>query len=288
MDQSQLEAALVDLSLGAVRYFDRLGSTNDEAARWAVEGAPDLALVVADEQTAGRGRAGRHWYTPPGVALAFSLVLYPTCADDPLISRMTALGALAVCETLRNHYDLPAQIKWPNDVLLDRRKVAGVLVEAQWTGESLNSFILGIGINVAPASVYGARAHAEAHAAELRFPATCVESALRRPVDRLELLHSVLVELLRWRSCLAESAFIRTWEANLAFRGEWVHVTCEEPWEQDGITLAVEKQSLPTPEGQVMGLSGDGSLQLRTRSGEVVTLQVGEVRLQPMEAAVGP
>ena len=196
MNQTQLETTLADLSLGGVRYFDSTGSTNDEAAHWAAQGAPDLALVVADEQTTGRGRAGRHWYTPRGSALAFSVVVYPTLEDSGSVSRMTALGALAVCDALKNRYHLPAKIKWPNDVLVGEKKVAGVLVEAQWTGDRLGSLILGIGINVAPASI----ADALAHESVLRFPATCVESALGYSLDRTELLYAVITGILRWRS----------------------------------------------------------------------------------------
>lgn len=264
MDQSRLEAALADLSLGAVRYLPRVGSTNDEAARWIAEGAPDLALLVADEQTAGRGRAGRHWLTPPGVALAFSLALYPPPDNGHTLPRTTALGALAVCDALRNRYNLPAQIKWPNDVLVARRKLAGVLTEMQWLGEQPASLVLGIGINVAPASV--------PPESTARFPATCVETALGRPVDRLQLLHDVLASLLRWRPRLSTPDFTHAWEDSLAFRGEWVQISIGD--------------GPPFQQGVLVGLVSDGALKLRTASGEMVTVQVGEVRLRPVEKAV--
>jgi BirA family biotin operon repressor/biotin-[acetyl-CoA-carboxylase] ligase len=277
MDQIQLQTCLADLSLEAVRYFDRVGSTNDEAALWAAQGAPDLGLVVADEQTSGRGRAGRHWYTPRGAALAFSIVVYPTIEDSVSASRMTALGALAVCDTLKNRYHLPAKIKWPNDVLLDGKKVAGVLVEAQWTGERLGSLILGIGINVAPASVEASRTNEPV----LHFPSTCVEKVLDRTVDRLELLHAVLASVLRWRSRLSAPDFLQAWETNLAYRDEWVQAlpggSTGEPVQIGG------KAPSPIREGQVIGLSNDGSLKLRTRSGEIIALQFGEVRLRPVK-----
>jgi BirA family biotin operon repressor/biotin-[acetyl-CoA-carboxylase] ligase len=277
MNQAKLESLLSPLSLGGVRYFDRLGSTNDEAGRWAEQGAPDLALVIADEQTAGRGRAGRQWYTPAGAALAFSLVLFPTLEDSYSLQRMTALGALAVCDALRNRYSLPAQIKWPNDILLNGKKVGGVLPEAQWNGGRLASVILGIGINVAPASV----SEAEQHEAELRFPATCVEETLGRAVDRWDLLQAVLSEFLRWRPRLSAPDFMRAWESNLAFRGEWVQVFAGESRGKDGLPRAIDKLPPPLQEGQVIGLAPDGSLKLRVMSGDVVTLQFGEVRLRP-------
>jgi BirA family biotin operon repressor/biotin-[acetyl-CoA-carboxylase] ligase len=277
MNQTQLETALADLSLGGVRYFDSVGSTNDEVTRWSAQGAPDLSLVVADEQTAGRGRAGRHWYTPRGAALAFSMVVYPTFEDSGSVSRMTALGALAVCDALKNHYHLPARIKWPNDVLIGEQKVAGALVEAQWTGDRLGALILGIGINVAPASVEDTLAHEPV----LRFPATCVEKALGRSVDRTELLYGVISGILRWRPRLIAPDFLRAWEANLAYRDEWVQVV---PSGNTG-ELSQSDGNAPSSirEGQVIGLSNDGSLKLRARTGEIVNLQFGEVRLRPVK-----
>ena len=277
MNQTQLDTTLADLSLGGVRYFDCVGSTNDEAAQWAAQGAPDLALVVADEQTTGRGRAGRHWYTPRGTGLAFSIVVYPTLEDSGSVSRMTALGALAVCDALKNRYHLPAKIKWPNDVLVNEKKVAGVLVEAQWTGDRLSSLILGIGINVAPASVEDAQAYQPV----LRFPSTCVDSALGRSVDPMELLYAVLAGILRWRPRLIGPDFLRAWEANLAYRDEWVQVL---PSGNTGELSPMDgKAPFPIQEGQVIGLSNDGSLKLRTRTGEILNLQFGEVRLRPVK-----
>ena len=155
MNQSLLETRLADLPLGGIRYFERIGSTNDEAAAWLKQGCPDLALVVADAQSAGRGRAGRKWFTPPGAGLAFSLVLRAGDATRQLLAqgntaRLNGLGALAVCQALQEQHSLPAQIKWPNDVIVNGRKLAGVLAEAHWLGSELSAVVLGIGINLAP------------------------------------------------------------------------------------------------------------------------------------------
>ena len=96
MDLTSLEVALADLPLGEIRFYDQVGSTNDVAAHWGEAGAPDRSLVVADEQTSGRGRAGRVWYTPPGAALAFSLILKPAATAYLLtysMKRMLLLSA---------------------------------------------------------------------------------------------------------------------------------------------------------------------------------------------------
>jgi BirA family biotin operon repressor/biotin-[acetyl-CoA-carboxylase] ligase len=270
MDQTQLETALDDLPVGEIRYYERIDSTNTAAARWAEAGAPDLSLVVADEQTAGRGRLGRRWFTPPGAALAFSLLLdlqVGTASSAVLPERrvpaLTALGAVAVSCALRHLYDLSPEIKWPNDVLLKRRKVAGVLVETHWQGESPTSAVLGIGINVATSSI--------PQETDLLYPAACVQAVLGRPVDRWVLLHAVLEELLAWRSRLSSKEFLQTWNDQLAFKGEWVQVGRAD---LSGSSLN---------EGTVIGLSPDGCLQLRTSSGNVATIQSGELTLRPVD-----
>jgi BirA family biotin operon repressor/biotin-[acetyl-CoA-carboxylase] ligase len=278
MDQSSLESTLADLNLPAIRFFPSIGSTNDEALRWIATGASDRALVIADEQTAGRGRFHHHWVTPSGAGLAFSLVLLSPPLDPKLFSRLTGLGALAVLTALKQKYLLPVLIKWPNDVLIDHRKVAGVLVEAQWSGENLSAVVIGIGINIAPESV------SEVHlpSTGLNFPVTCVESALGHTINRLELLHTILQELLSWLLRLSLPDFIDEWEANLAFRHQWVELSFgnsggdKQPFFQAGGTSA------NTEVGKLVGLTSDGTLKLLTRSGKLVTASVGEIHLRPV------
>ncbi len=261
LQQSQIEEALASLPLGKVVYFPRVGSTNDVAAEWASQGAPDLSLAVADEQTAGRGRAGRKWYTPPGSALAMSLILRPASPEPALaLPRMTALGALAVSEALTKDYGLQTQIKWPNDVLLAGDKVAGVLAEAHWLGNDLQAIVLGIGINVAPTSVPPAEMAG--------FPATCVEAAAGRPVDRLALLKATLTEIIAWRPRLHSGQFLEAWEARLAFRQGWVRVS---------------GGGIPPIEGRLLGLDAQGRLKIHTQSGEIIPIQAGDVSLRPVD-----
>ena len=277
MDQKTLETRLADLNLPAIRYFDRTGSTNDEASRWITGGAVDRSLVVADEQTSGRGRGDHRWMTLPGSGLAFSLILFPQHFGPFIVPRRTAIGALAVKDALQKIYGLSSQIKWPNDVLLNRKKVAGILAENYWTGEDLKAVILGYGINVTHSSIDPAKLPVQ----RLTFPATCVEEVLGRPVDRIELLHAVLHEFFAWRPRLSSPEFLREWEASLAFRGEWVQVTTGESYGKDGLPIDLEQAPKPVGEGKVLGLAPDGGLRLLTRSGETVTAQFGEVRLRP-------
>jgi BirA family biotin operon repressor/biotin-[acetyl-CoA-carboxylase] ligase len=266
VDQATLSEKLAGLSLGPIRFLTSVDSTNNLAAQWASEGAPNLSLVVSDEQTAGRGRLGRRWYTPPGTALAFSLIIQDTKQEaftpKGMLSRWTALGTLAVCEALKQGYpkQLHPQIKWPNDVLVANRKLAGVLCEAYWQGDKLQSIILGIGLNITPESVPDADL--------LDFPATCLEAEVNEKVERWDLLHAVLDKLLYWKDLLPSPAFIQAWENSLAYRGDWVLVIYE-----NGSSL----------EGQITGLQSDGALVLHTRSGSRVQLQAGEIHLRPLE-----
>jgi BirA family biotin operon repressor/biotin-[acetyl-CoA-carboxylase] ligase len=282
MDHDQVQSALAGLPLGGIRFFDRVGSTNDEARLWAAEGAADLALVLADEQTSGRGRSGRVWVSPPGSSLAFSLVLHPPDTGTYILSRLTALGALGVKDALGKRYGLTAQIKWPNDVLIHRQKLCGVLAEANWDGDRVQALILGIGINVA----LDAGMLANQFLSPAALSATSVEAAAGKPIDRLELLRAVLEEIVHWRSRISTQAFLAAWEASLAFRGEWVQVTVGDSTGKDGLPRALEGAAPIQEEGLIIGLAQDGSLQLRTASGAIVKISAGEIQLRPAKAAV--
>ncbi len=263
MDQQSIESALADLHLPALRYFDRLDSTNAEAWRWFEAGGPDRALVVADEQTAGRGRAGSHWVTAPGSALAFSLLLLAPPMDPQRLPRLAGWGAVALVSALEAKFALPARVKWPNDVLVDGRKVGGVLVEARWSGERLEAAVVGIGINIAPESV----SEANLPSAGLNYPATCIEAATGYPVDRLELMQAVLHELLvTWLPRISLPEFMQAWEARLAFLDQWVELSTTG---QLGMA------------GRLVGLTEDGALKLIDTSGKLVSVAVGELHLRP-------
>ena len=147
MNLNQLKKFLSRLPLGDVRYFDTIGSTNDEALAWAANDTPDLSVVIADEQTAGRGRLNWKWFTPKGTALAFSIVLRPTAKERPHLTRIVGLAALAAAKPLRER-GLDARIKWPNDILIHNRKVCGILIVSVWSGEDVDCVVIGVGINV--------------------------------------------------------------------------------------------------------------------------------------------
>ena len=257
MDERTLQAALRDLPLGGLHYFRSIGSTNDEALAWATENAPDFSLVVADEQTAGRGRAGRKWFTPPESALAFSLILRPTADEYPHLTRTVGLAALALTESLRTRF-LAAQIKWPNDVLIASRKVAGILIESVWDGEEVDCIVIGMGVNIAKSSIPTRH--------KLNFPATSLEESLGKLPNREEILHDILSALIAWRPRLGTDKLLKAWESRLAFRDEQVEVSAG-----DGLPVT----------GKLLGLEPDGSLRLRDERGEAVIIHFGDMRLRP-------
>jgi BirA family biotin operon repressor/biotin-[acetyl-CoA-carboxylase] ligase len=256
-DEAAIRAALRELPLGGLRVYRTIGSTNDEALAWAAQGAADLSVVVSDEQTSGRGRSGRNWATPAGSAIAASVIIQGATANRRH-GRLAGLGALAIAEAC-DVYGLRAKIKWPNDVLLNGRKVGGVLVEIRWHGDLMESAVIGMGINILRGSA--------PRAGDVAFPATCIEDELGRPADRLGVLRATVASLISWLARLQSDEFLKAWEERLAFRG--------------GV-VTLRRDSQPPIVGSVEGLEGDGSLRLGCVDG-FVSVPMGEVHLLPSD-----
>ncbi|MDR3576526.1 MAG: biotin--[acetyl-CoA-carboxylase] ligase [Anaerolineaceae bacterium] len=260
MLEESLRIQLADLPIPEIHFFETIGSTNDEALAWSETGAADGCLVIADTQTKGRGRLNRQWITRPGAALAFSLILRPKPEEISHLFLFSPLGGLALCQALSKGLGLAAQIKWPNDVLLNKQKVAGILVESFWSGEIPQSIILGIGVNVAPEAVPPPN--------EVMYPATSVEQIYGKPVDRFNLLHDLLESLFAWRVNLTSDQFFKAWEDYLAFRGEWVRV---------------DQPGLEPITGQILGINENGNLRLLQNTGQEINVYAGDIRLRPAD-----
>ncbi|MEM6782953.1 MAG: biotin--[acetyl-CoA-carboxylase] ligase [Bacteroidota bacterium] len=238
--------------------FAALGSTMDEAAAWAAEGAPHGALVTAEAQTAGRGRHGRAWHGTPGANLHLTLVLRPTLPRRRWGLLAIAAG-LGVLEGVAAHLPEVANrlaLKWPNDVLLDGRKLAGVLVEAR-----SDAALLGIGVNVNEDAFPDALA---ARATSLRR-AVALGTA-RDEIDRTALLATLLLALETRLDALDTDADAVLTAAARRLTGRGDAVTVRAP---DGTALH---------SGRVLGLAPDGGLRLDTGTGDVV-VHAGEVTL---------
>jgi BirA family biotin operon repressor/biotin-[acetyl-CoA-carboxylase] ligase len=259
MLREAIETSLANTPITAIRVFESIGSTNDEALNWAEHGAPDGALVFADHQSSGRGRLNRNWLTERGSALAFSLIIRPGEEEKLVIARFSALGAVAICDCLMQAFSLPAEIKWPNDVLINRKKASGILTETTWSGEQIQAVVIGIGINVASSSI-----SPDSH---FEFTATSIEDELGRPVDRMEVLKMVVNSFFDWRKSMVKPDFFNFWQEHLAYRGEPVRIV------EDGKTIA---------SGKVLGLSQAGELELIAENNAKITVMTGDVHLRPV------
>jgi len=153
-------------------HFETVGSTNDVANRLALSGAPEGTTVVADAQTAGRGRMGRTWYSPSGAGLYVSVVLRPGPTPSPAL--WTLVAGVGLAEALRRVSGLDVRIKWPNDLVLGRKKICGILAEGSASRGATRHVVVGFGINLRPV----------AYPADLSGRATSLEGELGRPVER--------------------------------------------------------------------------------------------------------
>ncbi len=259
MHDTDLTRLLSDTGVTNLRHFETIGSTNTEALNWAESGALDFSLVIAEEQTSGRGRFDRNWVTQRGSSLAFSLILCPSEAEKSTIALLAPLCGIAVQSAVATVAQLEAEIKWPNDVLINRKKFCGILVEAAWREGQLRGVVLGIGINVNVGSVPPNASNS--------FPATCLQEAAGKPIDRFALLHEILLAIGHWRSKLGTDDFIERWQRKLAFKDEWVRVE--------------HADKSPTI-GKVAGISPSGELVLLDENGAKINVMTGDVRLRPM------
>ena len=251
--EKDLASYLDILPLGGWSYHPVVGSTNDLALDWAVQGAPDWSLIIADEQRAGRGRGDRRWVTQAGAGLAISLVLRPTPEEQALLPRFTALAALGVVHALAE-LGLRAKIKWPNDILLGDKKVAGVLVETDWRENQLAALVVGLGVNVKPDAI--------PQGEQLRYPATSVTEVLGAAVIRWQLLVDIIKAMIVLRNTLTVDEFIDEWNHHLAFRGDLV---------------SIKNDTGKVGYYRLCGIKADGSLSVLDDSGENIEIISGEI-----------
>jgi BirA family transcriptional regulator, biotin operon repressor / biotin---[acetyl-CoA-carboxylase] ligase len=239
------------LHLRPLRYFDNLDSTMDEAQAWLRTSSNrrslNGAVVIADEQRRGRGRFGRTWHTPSGVALALSVILQPS---TEVLHQITMLGALAICDLLA---ELPIDgerphigIKWANDVLLNGRKVSGVLSEAVWDNKSqtLLGVVLGMGVNI----------RVTFDDPLLSQKATSIEPEYGRSFQRADLIERLLTHIDNWAAQLGSERLFESWRSRLVTLGQPVTVTLP-----DGVVAGVADEVEPS--GALWIVQEDGTRQ---------------------------
>ena len=234
--------------------FDSLPSTNLEAAQRAIEGAAEGLCVVASEQTAGRGRLQRRWISPNGSGLYFSIVLRPRIHQRswPLI---TLAAALAVHDALLETYSLKTDIKWPNDILSNKRKLCGILAETVDTTQG-RALVLGIGINLT----------SSAFPPEVHEIATSVQLETGKVPNLEIILRNVMIALLRryemLQSVSGGEEILREWSVRSSYASG------------KRIRVANGQEVL---EGTTRGLEIDGALRVETDEGEIRIVRAGDV-----------
>jgi len=260
LTQARLQGAL---GHRLFQFYGQVGSTNDVAREWAAAGAPNGAVVVAEEQIAGRGRFARRWNAPPGTALLLSMIIRAEPIQANYLVRLPLAGALAVVEVLEALGAHDLGIKWPNDVLLSGRKVAGILAETEWQGEILAVGVLGIGINV----------RVDFTGSELEVSAISVEPTLGVPIDRATLLAAILQRIDFWLVRLSSPQLIDTWRSRLITIGQRI------------TARFADDQRSPTPVGHeaitgvALGVDDLGALLVQSDDNRRHRLVAGEVTL---------
>ena len=249
-----------------IHRFAEIGSTNDECLRLAATGAPAGTVVVADRQTAGRGRHGRPWSSPPGAGLYASLLVrLPLAADMsptllPLLAGVAAARAVAAVLRAAGNGGAPVRLKWPNDVLLNGRKLAGILVEGSFGPDGFAAAVgLGVNVSTLPQDL----------PPRVLYPATSILAETGCRIDRETLLQTWLAEmdaaLALWQSPDGAARLVDEWSALDANAGRSVR-----------IALAADEVGTEIIEGTDIGLAPNGALRVRLTSGAVREVSVGD------------
>jgi BirA family biotin operon repressor/biotin-[acetyl-CoA-carboxylase] ligase len=241
-----------------IRVFEQTTSTNDVIEKLARDGAKEGAVVFAESQTNGRGRLGRAWISPARMGLWFSVLLRPAISPQAATQLTVACGA-ALRNAIESHTGLKTEIKWPNDILISGKKVAGILTELSAELDRIKYVVVGIGVDV--------NLNAADFSPELRSQATSLKIELGKPVVRVELAAEILRELDR--------------EYARILAGEFSAVA--DDWEKHCTTLG-RRLVIHVGERRVCGraesLGEDGALLLRTEHGHLERIVGGDVRLE--------
>jgi len=246
LNKNELESIRKTAWIGTrLECYDVIGSTNTTAMQMAEEGAPHGTLVVADRQDSGKGRRGRSWIVPAGIAIAMSIVLKPQELLPEHAPQITLVAALAVARAIGEQTGLSVQIKWPNDIVIDGKKVCGILTEMSTQIDYINHIVVGIGINV----------HNEQFPEELADRATSLYLAGGRHYSRAVLVEAVCEQFEHFYEIFMRtqdmSGLKEVYDACLVNRGKRVRIL-DPKGEYDGTAQGI------TPQGALEVDTGDG------------------------------
>lgn len=249
---SEIQHGLKTQYLGKkIIYEDTVTSTMDVAFRRGVEGAAEGTLVCAEGQTKGKGRLGRQWNSPKGKGVYMSVILRPSLPPTD-VAQLTLLAAVAVCEAIRRASGVEARIKWPNDILVGNRKLAGILTELSAETDRVRFVVIGIGINV------------NTSLSVLPAQATSLKEETRRKISRVELVQEILRGLESWYERLKKQGF----------------APALERWKELSSTLGQRIRVVDpggTVEGEAIDLDKNGGLLIRNDAGLIVSKIAGDV-----------
>lgn len=256
LTEESIRSFLQGSLISEVHALKTVDSTNNEAKRWAHQGAPHGSLFVADEQTGGKGRLGRVWKSPAGSGLWFSVLLRPKAAPEQ-VTGLTLTAGLSVAKAIQKLTGCKAQIKWPNDVVIGSQKVCGILTEMAAEMESVEYVIPGIGINV----------NTESFPEEIAYKATSLFLSTGKKWSRAQLLGAVLSEmealLCRQEQAGAE-AILEEYRKNCVSIGRQVST------QRGNIQLS----------GIAEDVTESGELVVRQANGTRILINSGEVSVQ--------
>ncbi len=249
---SEIQHGLKAKYLGKkIIYEDTVSSTMDLAFRLGMEGAVEGTLVCAEGQTKGKGRLGRQWNSPKGKGIYMSVILRPSLPPTE-VAQLTLLAAVAVCEAIQRVSGVAASIKWPNDILVENRKLAGILTELSAETDRVRFVVIGIGINV------------NTSPSVLPPHATSLKEESQKKVSRVELLQEILLELENWYERLKKQGF----------------APVVERWKELSSTLGKRVRLVDpsgTIEGEAVDLDKTGRLMIRNDAGLIVSKISGDV-----------
>jgi BirA family biotin operon repressor/biotin-[acetyl-CoA-carboxylase] ligase len=247
LSAEEIKAGLTTKKIGQTVYaYDTVASTQPLAHEAAGKGAPEGTLVIADQQTGGKGRLGRPWHSPKGTGIWMSLIIRPAI-PLPKAPQMTLLTAVSMAETIKRELHLPAQIKWPNDIFINGKKVCGILTELNAEADRINYVVIGIGIN--------------ANTVEADFP-----PELSGIATSLRIASGQVVKRVRFVQAFCRQ-FEQQYEDYLANGFERIR----KEWEAHSFTLGrmVTVRTIhSTLEGKAIGLDSEGVLIVEDELGQ--------------------
>lgn len=237
-------------------YISNVDSTSSEIKRISVNNPPIGTTVVAEEQSGGKGRLGRNWTSPKGSGLWFSFILRPNIVPSQIAGITLAVG-LGVCKAIRNYTGLDAKIKWPNDVIINNKKLCGILTEMTAEADKINYAVVGIGINV----------NIESFPEDIKHKATSLFMEMGRNVDRVELFKNVLFEVENYIDSYLlklDTEILDEYKELCATLGRNVEV------------IRGNQRLI----GKAIDIGSTGDLVIETETGQKVLVNSGEVTVQ--------